>query len=167
MFPSLRAVLSEKKRTLIKAHHGTCLNLQWQRRTFLKKHITKKACHRASFQTARVRRMMRRKHRGELAPHTRNAYLPRNSTHCKEIPSCPFYDTIKEYRKFLTYTFALYHIDEALSREMRTYVCKFLREILLTCLYLSYLLQYNKREERYGCESILASDFFGILLKYY
>lgn len=51
-------------------------------------------------------------------------------------------------------------------KKIRTFVCKFLREILLTCLYLSYLLQYNKREERYGCESILASDFSGILLKY-
>ena len=133
---------------------------------FLKLRTTKKTCHRSSFQTARVRRMVRRKHRGKLTPHTRNAYLPRNSPHYKKTSSCRFYDTIKEYREFLTYTFALYHIDAALSIEIRTFVCKFLREILFTCPFLSYLLQDNKREERYGCESILASDFSGILLKY-
>ena len=133
---------------------------------FLKMRTTKKACHRASFQTARVRRLVRRKHRGELAPHTERIPSAQLSSLQEDI-FMPLLRHEKEYRQYYPCTSALYHINASLSREIRTYVCKFLREILLICLYLSYLLQYNKREERYGCESILASDFFGILLKYY
>ena len=155
-----------KKAYTYKSPSRHVLKLAMTTAYFLKKRTTKKPCHRSSFQTARVRRLMRRNHRGELASQTRNAYLPRNSPHCKETSSCQLYGTIKEYREPLTYTFALYHIDAALSIEIRTFVCKFLREILFTCPFLSYLLQDNKREERYGCESILASDFSGILLKY-
>ena len=91
---------------------------------FLKMRTTKKACHRSSFQTARVRRMVRRKHRGELAPQTRNTYLPRNYPHYKETSSCQLCGMIKEYRQYYPCTFALYHIDLALSREIRTFVCK-------------------------------------------
>ena len=51
---------------------------------------------------------MRRKHRGELAPHARNTYLPRSSPCCKEIPSCQLDGIIKEYRQLSAYTLALY-----------------------------------------------------------
>ena len=71
---------------------------------YLKKRTTKKACHRASFQTARVRRLVRRNHRGELAPQTRNVSLPRSSPQFKEIPSCQLYGMIKEYRQLSAYT---------------------------------------------------------------
>lgn len=133
---------------------------------FLKMRTTKKACHRTSFQTARVRRMVRRNIAENLlrirGTHTFRAILL--------ITRRYFHATSEARQKntgnFSPIYFALYHIGAALSKEMRTYVCKFLREILLTCLYLSYLLQYNKREERYGCESTLASDFSSILLKY-
>ena len=82
---------------------------------FLKLRTTKKACRRSSFQTARVRRLVRRKHRGELAPQTRNAYLPRNSPHCKETSSCQLSGTIKRHRQHSPCTFALYHTFLALS----------------------------------------------------
>lgn len=98
---------------------------------FLKMRTTKKACHRTSFQTARVRRMMRRKHRGELAPHTRNTYLPRNSPYYKEMPSCQLYGMIKEYRQYYPCIFALYHIIAALSREIRTFFTLFCLRIFL------------------------------------
>ena len=82
---------------------------------FLKLRTTKKTCHRSSFQTARGRRMVRRKHRGKLTPHTRNAYLPRSSPYFKEILSCHFCGMTKEYRQLSAYILALYHIDAVLS----------------------------------------------------
>ena len=82
---------------------------------FLKLRTTKKTCHRSSFQTARVRRMVRRKHRGKLTPHTRNAYLPCSSPYFKEILSCHFCGMTKEYRQLSAYILALYHIDAVLS----------------------------------------------------
>ena len=86
-------------------------------RNFFNMHITKNDCHRASFQTDRVRRMMLRKHLGELAPHTRNAYLPRNSPHCKETSSCQLSGTIKRHGQHSPRTCALYHTFLALSME--------------------------------------------------
>ena len=67
---------------------------------FLKMRTTKKACHRASFQTARVRRLVRRKHRGELAPHTEripSAQLPS----LQEDIFMPLLRHEKEYRRLL------------------------------------------------------------------
>ena len=130
MLPSFRAALSEKS-VHLKSPSRRVLKLVMTTAYFLKKRTTKKACHRTSFQTARVRHMVRRKHRGELAPHTRNAYLPRSSPHYKEIPSCHFCGTIKEYRRHYPCTFTLYHIDAALSREIRTYVCRIFIKIRL------------------------------------
>ena len=77
---------------------------------------TKKACHRASFQTARVRRLVRRKHRGELAPHTERIPSAQLSSLQEDI-FMPLLRHEKEYRQLSAYILALYHIDAVLSRK--------------------------------------------------
>ena len=111
---------------------------------FLKKRTTKKACHRASFQTARVRRLVRRKHRGELAPHTRNVSLPRSTPYCKEIPLYQLCGAEKEDRQLSAYTLALYHIFFALSIEYKQMFVYFYSNVFLQLLDGNSKLRYNK-----------------------